>query len=38
MVITVYETEANIRQALKAGAKAFLIKAAHPKTDPGSCT
>jgi two-component system, NarL family, response regulator len=31
IVMTVYETEADIRQALKAGAKAFLIKAAHPQ-------
>src|SRR6266481_6174989 len=31
IVMTVYETEADIRQALKAGAKAFLVKAAHPQ-------
>ncbi len=31
IVMTVYETEADIRHALKAGAKAFLIKAAHPQ-------
>ena len=31
IVMTVYETEADIRQALKAGAKAFLIKAARPQ-------
>ncbi len=31
IVMTVYETEADIRQVLKAGAKAFLVKAAHPQ-------
>jgi DNA-binding NarL/FixJ family response regulator len=31
IVMTAYETEAHIRQALKAGAKAFLVKAAHPQ-------
>jgi len=31
IVMTVYETEADLRQALKAGAKAFLIKAARPQ-------
>ncbi len=31
IMMTVYETEADIRHALKAGAKAFLIKAAHPQ-------
>jgi two-component system, NarL family, response regulator len=31
IVMTAYETEADIRQALKAGAKAFLVKAAHPQ-------
>ena len=31
IVMTVHETEADIRQALKAGAKAFLVKAAHPQ-------
>jgi two-component system, NarL family, response regulator len=30
-VMTAYETEEEIRQALKAGAKAFLVKAAHPQ-------
>jgi DNA-binding NarL/FixJ family response regulator len=31
IVMTAYETEEDIRQALKAGAKAFLVKAAHPQ-------
>jgi two-component system NarL family response regulator len=31
IVMTAYETEADIRQALKAGAKAFLVKAAQPQ-------
>jgi two-component system, NarL family, response regulator len=31
IVMTAYETEADIRQALKAGAKAFLVKGAHPQ-------
>jgi two-component system, NarL family, response regulator len=31
IVMTAYEGEADIRQALKAGAKAFLVKAAHPQ-------
>jgi two-component system, NarL family, response regulator len=31
IVMTAYETEEEIRQALKAGAKAFLVKAAHPQ-------
>ena len=29
--MTPYETEEDIRQALKAGVKAFLVKAAHPQ-------
>jgi DNA-binding NarL/FixJ family response regulator len=31
IVMTAYETEEDIRQSLKAGAKAFLVKAAHPQ-------
>jgi two-component system, NarL family, response regulator len=31
IVMTAYETEEDIRQALKVGAKAFLVKAAHPQ-------
>jgi two-component system, NarL family, response regulator len=31
IVMTAYETEADIRQALKAGAKAFLVRAAQPQ-------
>jgi two-component system, NarL family, response regulator len=31
IVMTVYETEEDIRQALKAGAKAFLVKGSHPE-------
>jgi two-component system NarL family response regulator len=31
IVMTAYETEEDIRQALKAGAKGFLVKAAHPQ-------
>jgi two-component system NarL family response regulator len=31
IVMTAYETEEDIRQPLKAGAKAFLVKAAHPQ-------
>jgi DNA-binding NarL/FixJ family response regulator len=31
IVMTAYETEEDIRQPLKAGAKAFLGKAAHPQ-------
>jgi two-component system NarL family response regulator len=31
IVMTSYESEQNIRQALKAGAKAFLVKEAHPQ-------
>jgi two-component system, NarL family, response regulator len=31
IVMTAYETEEDIRQALKAGAKAFLVKAARPQ-------
>jgi two-component system NarL family response regulator len=31
IVMTVYETEEDIRQALKAGAKAFLVKTVHPQ-------
>ena len=31
IVMTAYETEADIRQALKAGAKSFLVKGAHPQ-------
>jgi two-component system NarL family response regulator len=31
IVMTAYESEADIRQALKAGAKAFLVKGAHPQ-------
>ena len=31
IVMTAYETEQDIRQALKAGAKAFLVKGAHPQ-------
>jgi two-component system, NarL family, response regulator len=31
IVMTAYDTEEDIRQALKAGAKAFLVKAAHPQ-------
>jgi len=31
IVMTAYDTEEDIRQALKAGAKAFLVKAAHPR-------
>src|SRR5258708_4617086 len=31
IVMTAYETEEDIRQALKAGVKAFLVKAAHPQ-------
>jgi two-component system, NarL family, response regulator len=31
MVMTSYESEQNIRQTLKAGAKAFLVKGAHPQ-------
>jgi two-component system, NarL family, response regulator len=31
IVMTAYETEEDIRQSLKAGAKAFLLKAAHPQ-------
>jgi two-component system, NarL family, response regulator len=29
--MTAYETEQDIRQALKAGAKSFLVKGAHPQ-------
>ena len=29
--MTAYETEADIRQALKAGTEAFLVKTAHPQ-------
>jgi two-component system NarL family response regulator len=32
--MTVYETEEDIRQALKAGAKAFLVKGSHPEQIP----
>jgi Response regulator containing a CheY-like receiver domain and an HTH DNA-binding domain len=31
IVMTAYESEQDIRQALKAGAKAFLVKGAHPQ-------
>jgi two-component system NarL family response regulator len=31
IVMTVYETEEDIRQVLKAGAKGFLVKAVHPQ-------
>ena len=31
IVMTSYESEQNIRQTLKAGAKAFLVKGAHPQ-------
>ena len=31
IVMTAYETEQDIRQALKAGAKSFLVKGAHPQ-------
>jgi two-component system NarL family response regulator len=31
IVMTSYESEQDIRQALKAGAKAFLVKGAHPQ-------
>jgi two-component system NarL family response regulator len=31
IVMTAYETEEDIRQVLKVGAKAFLAKAAHPQ-------
>jgi two-component system, NarL family, response regulator len=31
IVMTAYETEEDIRQALKAGAKAFLVKGSHPE-------
>jgi two-component system, NarL family, response regulator len=31
IVMTAYETEEDIRQVLKVGAKAFLVKAAHPQ-------
>jgi two-component system, NarL family, response regulator len=31
IVMTAYETEEDIRQALKAGAKGFLVKAAQPQ-------
>jgi two-component system NarL family response regulator len=31
IVMTAYETEEDIRQALKVGAKAFLVKGSHPQ-------
>jgi len=31
IVMTSYESEQDIRQALRAGAKAFLVKGAHPQ-------
>src|SRR3977135_336948 len=31
IVMTAFETEEDIRQALKAGVKAFLVKGAHPQ-------
>jgi DNA-binding NarL/FixJ family response regulator len=31
IVMTSFESEQNIRQALRAGAKAFLVKGAHPQ-------
>jgi two-component system NarL family response regulator len=31
VVITTYDSEQNIRQALSAGAKAFLLKGSHPR-------
>jgi two-component system, NarL family, response regulator len=31
VVMTTYDSEQNIRQALSAGAKAFLVKGAHPR-------
>jgi DNA-binding NarL/FixJ family response regulator len=30
IVMTAYETEEDIRQPLKVGAKAFLVKGSHP--------
>jgi DNA-binding NarL/FixJ family response regulator len=34
IVMTTYESEGDVRRALKAGAKGYLVKGA----DPGSCS
>jgi DNA-binding NarL/FixJ family response regulator len=36
IVMTTYDTEGDVRRALMAGAKGYLVKGADPRQNPGS--